>query len=306
VNNTHQHILVAGGSGLIGKHLIQLLLQNQFRVSVLSRTKKSIRNVNVFTWDVEKEFIEPGAFQNVDAIINLAGQGIADKPWTSKRKTEVLESRTKSTHFLFKMLSTSPHQVKTFINASAIGIYKSGNEIQNESGNTGDDFLAQICTAWEKEAFQMQSINIRTVILRIGLVLSARGGMLKEILLPMKFFIAPVFGNGKQWQSWIHINDLCSMIMFAIENNSVKGVYNAVASQPLQQVNLTTAMQKAIKKPTLKIYVPVFFLKIFLGERANMLISSQRISNTKIKGMGFSFLFSNSINAIKNCIGKNI
>ena len=237
------HILLAGGSGLIGSHLIQLLLKKGHSVSVLSRREKNIQDVKCFLWDVEQEYIDINALKNVTAILNLSGQGIADKAWSEQRKKELLKSRTKSTQLLFKTLANNPHTVATFINASAIGIYKSGNDLLDENSSHDNNFLATICSAWESESIRIQTLNIRTVIFRIGLVQSKRGGMLKEMLLPIKFFIAPVFGNGKQWQSWIHIDDLCRMMLFAIENKNIQGVYNAVANEPLTNLHLLAQSQ---------------------------------------------------------------
>ncbi len=301
---TPKHILIAG-SGLIGLHLAELLLLKGYNVAVLSRTKKNMAGVKTFNWDTDSGSIDTCAIKDADAIINLAGEGIADKRWTAKRKQQLLNSRIKSTALLYQTLKKTSHNVHTFINASAIGIYKPGNELLFESSTHGNDFLASICNQWETEALKMQSINIRTVIFRIGLVMSKKGGMLKEMLLPGKFFIAPVLGNGSQWQSWIHINDLCSMIVFALENKNICGIYNAVAPQPVSNINLVRAIQSAVKNITFKIPVPAFALKMVLGKRTQMLLASHKVSCKKITDEGFKFQFQNSSDAIFDCITQN-
>lgn len=302
---TDNHILIAGGSGLIGSHLIQLLLERGYQVSVLSRRQKTIPNVKVFRWDVEHGYLDINALKNLTAIINLSGQNIADKPWTEVRKKELRNSRVRSTQLLYKTLANTSHTVATFINASAIGIYRQGNEWLEESSEKGDDFLAQICKEWEHEAEKIQALNIRTVIFRFGHVLSVHGGMLREMLFPIKLFVAPVFGKGSQWQSWIHINDLCRMMIYTIDNKNISGTYNAVAPEPVSNINLVRAMQACVKNVSFKIHIPVFLLRLFLGERVALLTASHRVSGKKITEAGFSFRFANSVTASIDCVRQN-
>ncbi len=297
-------ILIAGGSGLVGTALIQLLLKNDYGINVLSRNEKKINGVAVFKWDINKSYLNPEALKGVHTIINLSGSGIADQRWTPSRKEDLLKSRTQSTALLHQAVSTTNNQVKCFIGASAIGIYPESILPMHEDTLPANNFLGKLCMAWEKESMRFNELNIRTNIYRFGLVLSTQGGMLKELLPPFKLGIAPVFGQGTQQQSWIHINDICRMVLFAIENKNIAGVYNAVAPNPVSNEAMISALQDVRAAVSLKVNVPLFFLRLALGERVAVIAASQNVSAHKIMKQGFVFDYPILRDALSNLLNK--
>ncbi|WP_026950780.1 TIGR01777 family oxidoreductase [Algoriphagus mannitolivorans] len=291
-----KHILISGGSGLVGKEITALLEKKGFEVAWLSR---STQNRKSFLWDVEKDQIDPRAMEWADAVIHLAGAGVAEKRWTPERKKLILESRTQSTKLLFSAIEKAENKPSTFISASAVGYYgfNTGTALMDESSPAGKDFLAEVVQAWENEVKKMESIHLRTVMLRIGIVLDQDGGALKEIL---KLPVAAPLGSGDQWMSWIHIEDLARMFVFALEKTTLQGVYNAVAPNPATNQQLTREAANASGKPYLGIGAPPFMLKLVLGEMAAMVLGGNRVSCQKIQKAGFQFEFSELLAALRD------
>lgn len=287
-----KRVLITGGSGLIGSHLTRLFLKKGYQVVHVGRSQRKDK-VPVFTWNIEKQILDERALEGVDAIVHLAGAGIADKPWTKRRKQEILGSRTRSTSLLFKALKEYPNQVKVIICASAIGYYGFGgsNKIFDENSRAGDDFLANVVKAWEAEADKIQALGIRTVKIRIGIVLTAEGGALKEIAKPIQWGLGAPLGNGTQMMSWVHIEDLCRMFLFALENENMQGVFNGVSPDPVTNRELTKAVAQALGKKLWLPPVPGFMLKLLLGEKANLVLKGSRVSAHKIMNAGFTFQF---------------
>jgi len=300
-----KRILITGASGLVGAELTANLMKGGHQVAHLGRTKRQ-GNVPSYTWDVDKGYIEEGALQGIDSIIHLAGAGIADKPWTARRKQEVLESRTRSSTLLYQTLKNTQHQVKSFISASAIGYYGFGGseEVFTESSKAGTDFLADVVKAWEHEVDRIQELNIRIVKIRIGIVLSNKGGALKEIAKPVRWGAGAPLGNGKQPMSWIHIDDLCAMFRYAVENENLIGAYNGVAPQWSSNREVTRAIAKALHRPLLLPPVPSFVMKLMLGEMANLVLLGSKVSSEKIQQTGFKFQFEDLTTAIESFYRK--
>lgn len=302
-------ILITGGTGLIGGRLTELLLKQGHEVRYLSRNPQKADKIPTFKWDINQQEIDPEAFKGVDAIVHLAGAGIADKKWDKKRKKVILESRTKSTQLLKKYLLETDHQISTFVGASAIGYYgyDSGGVWKKEESRFGDDFLATVTKAWEEEvdALEKECKDVRTVKLRIGIVLSENGGALKEMVKPIKWGVGASLGPGDQYMSWIHIDDLCSMFVYAIENDSVQGVYNAVAPNPVTNKAFTKLAAKALKKPLWLPNVPSFVLKLILGEMASMILGGSRISCEKIEKVGFTFQYTEASTAVNDLLKRS-
>lgn len=304
MENTVQTILIAGGSGLIGNRIAELLECKNYNVCYLSRNPKN-KDGNSFSWDPEKKKIDIKAIESADVIINLAGAGIADKRWTTSRKKLIIKSRLDSTDLLYETLANTPNKVKLVINASAIGIYgDTGVKIMNENSPLSDDYLGTTCQQWENAALRIQQLNIRVVIFRIGLVLSIKGGMLKELLKPLRMGIAPVFGNGKQYQSWIHIDDLCKMFIKAIYDKNMHGTYNAVAPKPLQQRNFIKLLAQIEEKKYITVRIFGFFMKLIMGEMANVVLQGSKVSSKKIESTGFAFRYPHAGIALRNALGK--
>ena len=229
-------------------------------------------------------------FYGVDTIVHLAGAGVADKKWTAERKDEIYNSRTKTSLLLYNELEKREHQVKTFIAASAIGLYGSdtGNRIVKEDSVVGNDFLAHVTDAWDTATGKVKSLGIRLAQIRIGVVLSEKGGALKEILKPP---VAAPLGKGDQYMSWIHIDDLCEIIIYAIDNTEIEGAYNGVGPKPQTNKDFTKVAAKAFKKPYLPIAVPSKVLKVMLGEMSTIVLGGSRVSSEKIQKAGFQFKF---------------
>ncbi|MBS9525338.1 TIGR01777 family oxidoreductase [Litoribacter alkaliphilus] len=290
-------ILITGGSGLVGKKITEQLEREDYEVAWLSRSPKEGRKT--FIWDVEKQEIDPYAMRWADAIIHLAGAGVADKRWTEKRKREILDSRVESTRLLFEAARTEEEKPKVIVSASAVGYYgmDTGDTLLNEEDKPGDDFLAEVVKKWEKEVKHFESLHIRTVMLRIGIVLASEGGALSEILRPP---VAAPLGTGEQFMSWIHLSDLARMFRHALFNDSVHGVYNAVGPKPVTNRELTEKAAKAKGKPFVNVGVPKAVLRVVLGEMAQMVLGGNKVSSLKIQSAGYKFRY----NDIGDALGQ--
>jgi len=291
-------VLITGGTGLVGKRLTHHLLEKGYKVIILTRSLDAKFNndkLSYAIWDIKKQVIDINAIQAANTIIHLAGAGVVDKRWTSAYKKEILESRVLSSKLIIDALNKQEHQVKTIVSASAIGWYgadKVPGMYFTESDEPANDFLGQICVAWEQSISVAASMNIRVCKLRAGIVLSDEGGALAEFKKPLRFSVAAILGNGKQVVSWIHIDDLCRMYIYAMENNNINGSYNAVASQPVTNKDLTLTLAKKMKgKFFIPVHVPAFVLKTILGESSIEVLKSATVSNEKIKAAGFDFLY---------------
>lgn len=295
-------ILVTGGTGLIGKHLCEILLKKGHKVFILSRN--SSNKPNIFKWDIENNYIDENAIKNTDYIIHLAGAGIADKRWTPKRKKLLINSRVSSANLLYTKVKVLNPNLKGFIAASGIGFYGAitTNKIFTENDSAGNDFLSTICTHWENASLQFNALNIRTVILRTGVVLTKKGGALEKIVKPIKFGFGAALGTGKQYMPWIHIDDLCEMYVQAIENPELTGIYNAVAPEYCTNKILTKEIAEVLNKPLFLPNIPAPILRIILGKLSNILLEGSRVSSNKIVKTGFEFKFYTLKNALKNLL----
>ena len=298
-------VLIAGGSGLIGKRLSFLLNKKGYHTIFLSRQKKS--DERFYLWDAQKGTIDASAIEKADYVINLAGAGIVDKRWTKKRKKILIESRTQTTQLLkdsFKNIK----KPKAYISASAIGFYGNRDDewLTEESKPQPGDFLSACTLAWENAAKEIMALNIRTSILRIGIVLSMNGGALPEMILPMKFGARVSFGNGKAYYPWIHIDDVCKMFIWAIENEKANGIYNAVAPDPLIIKDLAKEIQNARGGFAIPFPAPSFGLRLVMGEMAEMLLNSSRVSSKKILDQGYEFSFPKIQDALKNILKTKV
>ncbi len=295
-------ILITGGTGLIGKHLCKLLKDKGYKVTVLSRNQ--VTKPTTFFWNIETDYIDTKAISEANYIIHLAGEGIADKPWTKERKQILINSRLKSTNLLFKKVKELNPNLKAFIAASGIGYYgaTTSTKIYEENDVSGTDFLSEICRLWENASLQFKTINIRTVIFRTGIVLSNEGGAFQKISKPIKLGLGAALGSGKQYMPWIHIEDLCNMYVKAIENIELNGIYNAVAPEHITNNELTKSVARAIKRPLWMPNVPRFILKITFGKLAVILLEGSRVSSEKIVTTGFKFKYPTLTKALNNLL----
>jgi uncharacterized protein len=296
-------VLITGGTGLIGSALSELLLQKGYEIIILTRgasEKKPAavnKNISYAPWDVLKQKIDVDAIKKADYIIHLAGAGVADKRWTDTRKKEILNSRTQSSALIVKALKENTNKVKAVISASAIGWYGADRVVPNNKPFTETDppdtsFLGETCRQWEESIEPVTQLDKRLVILRTGIVLSNKDGALTEFKKPLQFGLATILGSGKQVISWLHIDDLCRMYLLAIENESMQGVYNAVAPKPVTNKELTLQLAKAERgKLYTTVHVPAFVLKLIIGEMSIEVLKSATVSGDKIRLAGFTFLY---------------
>lgn len=297
-------ILIAGGSGFIGKRLSKVLHGLNYKVCFLTRSKTA-NGKDFFNWDPEKKVIDESAIKIADVIINLAGENIGESRWTAGRKRKIVNSRIFSTNLLYESLAKIPNKVKLVINASAIGYYgNTGDLIMNEESPASTDFMALTCKRWEEAAHNFNKLNIRTVIVRIGLVLAPEAGVFPEMMKPIKFGFAPYFGNGKQYQSWIHIDDLCKIFEKCVRDSKMNGTYNAVAPGPLSNKNFMKLITQIMSDKILLVRIPAIFMMIAFGEKAKLLLHGSRVSSKKIEAAGFTFAFPQAGAAIRNILGK--
>jgi len=300
-------ILIAGGTGLIGKRLSQLLAKKKYEVIHLSRKPDPNASFQTFAWDLRKGFIDEVAIQKADYVINLAGAGIADARWSEDRKKLIISSRVDSTLLLKNTFERLHKEPKAFLPASAIGYYGDrGNDWMYETSQPGTGFLANSCIAWEKALKDVIETGWRTVIIRIGIVLSTQGGALEKMITPMKFRAGAYFGNGQQFYSWVHIDDLCRLFIKGIEDENMQGIYNGVAPNPVTNKQFAFDLETAMGRKSVILPAPAFGLRLAMGEMADVVLTSTRVSSQKVEDQGFQFEFPQLIPALKDVIQRNI
>ncbi len=296
--------IIAGGCGLIGVALAEKLAKNNFDVTILSRNfKRKNCPAKLAYWNPAENKIDLPKDETFEVIINLAGENIAEKRWTQKRKKEISESRVNATKTLFNFFSESRNFPSLYIGASAAGYYGSvtENKYFSETDIPGNDFLANVCVQWENKALKFKTANCRTVIFRIGLAFSKNGGAFPKMTQSLKFGVIGSIGSGKQIIPWIHIDDLTEMILFAINNRNVNGIYNAVSHAPVsfdEFVSEIRKIKKAIRLPN----VPAIAIKLIFGEMSSILLEGSPVSAKKIIDAGFDFTFKEISSALQNLL----
>jgi uncharacterized protein (TIGR01777 family) len=300
-----QNVLITGGTGFIGKKLTQMLLDNGYSVSILSRSsRENTDEVTYYAWDVESHNIEEVAVLNADYVIHLAGENIAEKKWTAKRKAEIRNSRIDSAQLIYTVLKKHNKRVEAFVTASGIGFYGAvnGQGICTENTLPASDFIGTVCQEWEKSADLMAGLGIRTVKIRTGLVLGKEEGILKKLTPIFKYGLGSPLGSGKQYMPWIHVNDLCMIYVEAIKNQKMTGVYNATINDSTTNSTFSRALANALGHSIWLPNVPSFLIRLGMGEMANIVLTGRRVSSDKIKQLGFRFQFKNLKNALKDCL----
>ena len=295
---------------MIGTALSKFLLSRGYQVIILTRNPKPQKNttpgISYAVWDVKEQKVHEDAFKKANYIIHLAGAGVADKPWTEKRKGEIVESRTRSSELLIKALTNIPNNIISVVSASAIGWYQQNKSYQSvETDPPATDFLGETCVAWENAIKPVEELGKRLVILRTGIVLSNEGGAFPAFKRPIQYGIAGILGNGKQLISWIHIEDLCRLYLEAMVNNNWSGVYNAVSPSPVNNRKFTMELAKKMKGSFfIPIPVPNFILRIKLGDRSDEVLKSSNISANKVKQQGFQFIYPTIDSAFTDLTGR--
>jgi len=298
----NKKVLITGGTGLVGSALAKYLAERGYKIYILSRKKRKDTNYHYFEWNIETGYLEKEAL-DVDIIIHLAGAGIADSRWTKKRKEKILSSRIKSTLLIKKYLQELKGPKPMYIGASAIGIYgnNDGSIAREEEISENNEFLVHVVKEWEKAHNELKDLTSSFCLIRIGIVLSTKGGALKPILLPFKFRLGNYFGKGKQIMSWIHLEDLCKMIDFLVEKKA-DGIFNAVSPHPVTGKALVKEIAEAKSGPFLIFGIPEFVLKLIFGEMSETILSSTNVSASKILSQGFEFKFPKLKSAISDLL----
>ncbi|MGE5945006.1 MAG: TIGR01777 family oxidoreductase [Flavobacteriales bacterium] len=299
-------VLITGATGLIGNKIVKHSHENNIDVNYLTTSKSKIentKNYQGFYWNTKTKDIDTNCFKDVDAIIHLAGATIS-KRWTESYKEEILKSRTESTQLLIDSLKGKLHTIKHVISASAIGIYPDSmtnyyDETYMDFDNT---FISDVVVKWEQSVDGFSKLNMVVSKVRTGLVLSEKGGALPEMAKPVKYGLGASFGTGDQWQSWIHLEDLTNMYLYIL-TNTLEGIYNGVAPNPITNRELTKAIAKTLDKPMFLPNIPKFVMKLVLGEMHTLLFDSQRVSSKKIENKGFNFKFSCLKPALEDLLG---
>ena len=297
--------LVTGATGLIGDRLTKLLLKKGHVVNILTRgnQKSKYKKIRYFNWNPEKGIIDKNCLDGVDIIINLAGSPIAQL-WTKKSKKSIVNSRVNSVRLLEKLiLSDNKNNIKLFVCASAIGIYPSKENINytEEFNEYSETFLGDTVKKWENSCLKLEKSKIPVVKLRIGLVLSMKSGLLKPIVISTKLLIGSWIGNGKNFYSWIHVDDVVESIYFICRNN-LSGIYNLVAPNPVPSKDFIKQVSKKTNRPLILPSVPEFLVRILFGKMSELLLFDQKVSSNKIISKGFKFKFKYLSEALDNLI----
>jgi uncharacterized protein len=300
----NMHILITGGTGLIGRQLCKVLLAEGHELTVLSRNPDSVPAKCGASVHAMAGLDEWQSGQSFDTVINLAGEPIVDARWLAQRKQALWDSRVSLTEHLVRRIATAQHKPSVLLSGSAVGYYGNrGDVILDESAAAGEDFPAQLCKAWEVAARSAESNGVRVCLLRTGLILSNGGGLLGRMLLPFKLGLGARLGDGKQWMSWVHIDDYVAMLLSLLRNAQASGPYNMTAPQPVTNAEFTMALAAALHRPA-PFIAPAMLLRLGMGERACLLLEGQRVLPKKMEQAGYRFAFANLANALHDLLGK--
>jgi uncharacterized protein len=285
-------LVIAGASGFIGSMLVQRLRQRGDELLLLSRKPRSAAaapNTKWFTWKPGESGGWEDSIDGADGIVNLAGEGIAEKRWTEQQKEIIRSSRIDSTRALVHAIAQAKAKPKFLINGSAVGYYGArGDEMLTEESLPGKDYLARVCVAWEEEASKAQHLGVRVALVRTGIVLAKGKGALAKMVTPFKFFVGGPLGSGKQWMPWIHIEDEIGLILFLIENANAQGSFNATAPNPVTMEEFSNALGKVLNRPSWA-SVPASALTLLLGEMADMILAGQKALPKAAQKLGYNF-----------------
>ncbi|HVA67039.1 MAG TPA: TIGR01777 family oxidoreductase [Elusimicrobiota bacterium] len=299
-------IFIAGGTGFIGSRLVERLVRNGHSLVLLSRDAPKVQparksGVEALSWS-DRQW--PEALAASQAVVNLAGAGVADGRWTPERKRIILESRLNATRVLVDAMAGVKDGPEVMVNASAAGYYgPGGDEDIDEHAPVGTDFLAEVCSQWEQEAFKARESGIRVAVLRLGVVLGPGGGALARMLLPFRSGFGGRLGSGRQWFPWIHRDDAVGLIQAALQNPALEGPVNAVAPEAATNAEFTRTLARVLRRPAV-FPVPAFALKLLLGEMSGMLLTGQKLVPRAAQRAGYRFLFPELEGALRDVLKK--
>ena len=280
-------ILITGANGLVARRFAEKYSE-AYAFKFLTR-KKSGQNEH--EWNVETGNVDQKALEGIDYVLHLAGASVGEKRWTKKRKQEIISSRVNASRLLLSKLKENNHSLKAFISASGVGYYGNftSEKVFTEEDNAGTDFLALLCRKWEEAAHEYLPICHRVLVFRFGVVLSDRGGALPRLQAPVKYGLGANLGSGDSYLSWIHIDDLCKMIHFSIQQQDIKGIYNAVSPEIITMNRVNKSIARSMKKPLFLPNIPSCLVKLILGEMSSLLLTGNKISAEKILSTGYTF-----------------
>lgn len=300
-------ILVSGSTGLVGSSLIPFLTTGGHEVKALVRpgTSRASATPGAATWDPAKGSIDESALTGIDAVVHLAGESIAQGRWTAEKKRRIRESRVGSTRLLSETLAKLPQRPSTLVCASAIGFYGDrGDEVLTEESNTGSGFLAEVCREWEAATQPAADAGIRVVNLRFGVILSGGGGALRQMLTPFKLGVGGKIASGRQYMSWVTLDDVVGAIHHALMTDSLRGPVNVVSPQPVTNAEFTKTLGRVLGRPTI-FPMPGFAARLALGEMADeLLLSSQRVQPGKLRASGYNFRHTELETGLRHVLGK--
>jgi uncharacterized protein (TIGR01777 family) len=295
-------VAISGATGLIGTALRESLAADGIQIVALSRSP-SIPPLETITWDVANGRFDASRLEEVDAVVHLAGEPIAQR-WNEERKKAIRDSRVKSTRLLVEGLKSLKRRPKVLISGSAIGFYGDrGDETLVESSPPGTGFLPETCQAWEHAAMEAMGLGIRTAVLRTGIVLSTKGGALKKMLLPFRLGAGGPVGSGRQWMSWIHIDDLVGAIRHILQKDEIMAAVNGVAPEPVTNADFSKALGRVLSRPAF-LPAPGFGLKIAFGEMASILLEGQKVLPKKLLDTGYRFRFPELPGALEDLLAR--
>jgi uncharacterized protein len=294
-------VLIAGASGLVGSALVSKLKTESAEVTRLVRSAAKSGEIE---WHPDRGSIDAPALEGFDAVINLAGDGIANGRWTEEKKRRIKNSRVNGTRLLSETMANLSRKPKTFINASAIGFYGSrGDELVDEDSSPGEGFLAGVCRQWESATAPAEQAGIRVVKLRLGVILTKDGGIMGSMLRPFKLGLGGKVGSGQQVISWVAMDDVVAVINFILHNESLRGPINAVAPQPVTNEEFTKTLGRVLSRPTI-MTMPAFAARLAFGEMADeMMLSSTRVAGKVLNDAGFKFQFPELEGAVRSMLG---
>jgi len=290
-------VLVTGATGLIGSRLVDLLLSKGYQVGILSRKKVTLKNVRSFQWSSSKIDLEALIF--ADVIVHLAGANVGAKRWTNSWKREIISSRIDTAELIRETLVTNNLTIDAFISASAIGYYGEGGSqiLDEETPVVESNFLSEVCEQWENKTKEFSSI-CRTASVRIGFVLDKKSQSFFKLTQPIKWGVGAALGSGKQYVSWIHLDDLTRIFLTVIKDKNLSGVINGCSSEPLTNIDLTKKIANKLKRPLFLPSIPELFLRILLGEMGDLALTSTRVISNKLEKRGFKFIYPTLDNAL--------
>lgn len=296
-----KNILITGGTGLIGSEIRKMLEEKSWNTAILTRNKQQTGK-NSFYWNYDEGVVDKAAIEFADVIIHLTGENISSRRWTEKQKKKILDSRVGYTRLLYDAVKNSVKRPEKIVSASAIGYYGAitSDKIFSENDSPGDDFISEVVKAWEEELKKLGELGIAHNILRIGVVMSPKGGALAKMITPVRYYTGSPIGSGKQFMPWIEISDLARMFLFLIESDISGEIFNAVAPQHITNGELMEKLAKAMRRPMILPPVPTWALRLLFGEMSVIMTTGSRVSSQKIRDTGFEYEYKDIVNVLSH------